>query len=255
MGDLLLQEKKYAEARESFLKVMALDSSKYVIYEEILRLDVQLSEFQHLLLYSQKAISLFPEQPLPYLFSGIGNYQLKNYTDAVSVLNTGIKLVGDNNELLAQFYMYLGDTYHALKNDKEAYKVYEKSLQINAANPYVLNNYAYYLSLNGESLDKAEEMARKAVNLDPANSSFQDTYGWVLYKLGKYKEAREWIGKAVEDIEGASGEVLEHYGDVLFKLGETSQALEFWIKAKKKGEASELLDKKIAEKKLIEQTK
>ncbi|MEI6456030.1 MAG: tetratricopeptide repeat protein [bacterium] len=255
MGDLLLQDKKYSDARESFLKVMALDSTKYVIYEEIMRLDVQLSEFQHLLLSSQRAISLFPEQPLPYLFSGIGNYQLKKYEDALSDLNTGMKMVGDNNELLAQFYMYMGDTYHALKNDKEAYKVYEKSLQINSANAYVLNNYAYYLSVNGEGLDKAEEMARKAVNLDPANSSFQDTYGWVLYKLGKYREAREWIGKAVEDKEGASGEVLEHYGDVLFKLGDTSQALEFWIMARKKGEASELLDKKIAEKKLIEQKK
>ncbi len=252
MGDLLLQDKKYPEARESFLKVMSLDSTKYVIYEEILRLDVQLSEFEHLLRFSRKAIALFPEQPLPYLFSGIGNYQLKHYDEALSSFSDGIKLVGDNNELLAQFYMYMGDTYHALKKDREAYKVYDKSLQINGANPYVLNNYAYYLSLNGEDLDKAEEMARKAVNLDPANSSFQDTYGWVLFRQGKYKEAREWIGKAIGDKEGASGEVLEHYGDVLYKLGDTSQAVEFWIKAKKKGEASGLIEKKIEERKLIE---
>jgi len=251
-GDLLLQDKKFAEARESFLKVMALDSSKYVIWEEILRLDVQLGEFQHLVQFSQHAIELFPEQPLPYLFSGIGNYQLKKYKEGLNTLNSGIKLIVDNNELLVQFYMYLGDTYHALKNDKEAYKAYEKSLQLNENNLYVLNNYAYYLSLKSESLEKAEQMARKAVNLEPDNSSFQDTYGWVLYKLGRYIEAREWIGKALEEKQGASGEVLEHYGDVLFKLGDSGQALEFWVKAKKKGEGSEMLDKKIAEKKLIE---
>jgi tetratricopeptide (TPR) repeat protein len=252
MGDFYLQAKRYAEARESFLKVMTLDSSKYVIYEEIMRLDIQLGEFPHLLEFSRKAIALFPEQPLPYLFSGIGNYQLKNYSDALSAFNDGIKLVADNNELLAQFYMYMGDTWHALKNDKEAYQVYDKSLQINPANAYVLNNYAYYLSLKGEELGKAESMARKAVNLDPANSSFQDTYGWVLYKQGKYREAKEWIGKAIEDKEGASSEVLEHYGDVLFKLGEPFQAVDYWIRAKKKGEASGLIDKKIEEKKLIE---
>jgi len=251
-GDLLLQDKKFAEARESFLKVMALDSNKYVVWEEILRLDVQLGEFQHLVQFSQRAIELFPDQPLPYLFSGIANYQLKKYEDGLKALNSGIKLIVDNNELLAQFYMYLGDTYHALKNDKEAYQAYDKSIQLNDKNSYVLNNYAYYLSLNGEALEKAEQMARKAVNLEPDNSSFQDTYGWVLYKLGRYKEAREWIGKAIEDKQGVSSEVLEHYGDVLFKLGEPNQALEYWVQAKKKGEGSEMLDKKIAEKKLIE---
>jgi len=251
-GDFLLQDKKYTEARESFLKVITLDSSKYVIWEEILRLDVQLGEFQHLIQYSQRAIELFPEQPLPYLFSGIGNYQLKNFQDGLNALNSGIRLIVGNNELLAQFYMYLGDTYHALKNDKEAYIAYDKSLQLKEANPYVLNNYAYYLSLSGESLDKAEQMARKAVNLEPDNSSFQDTYGWVLFKLGKYQEAHEWIGKALEDKEGASGEVLEHFGDALYKLGDPNQALEYWIRAKKKGEGSVLLDKKITEKKLFE---
>jgi len=251
-GDLLLQDKKYAEARESFLKVMALDSSKFVIWEEILRLDIQLGEFQHLVKMSQRAIELFPEQPLPYLFSGIGNYQLKKYEEGLTKLTSGIKLLVDNDELLAQFYMYLGDTYHALKNDKEAYEAYEKSLRLNENNLYVLNNYAYYLSLKSENLEKAEQMSRKAVKLEPGNSSFQDTYGWVLYKLGKYPEAREWIGKALEDKQGVSGEVLEHYGDVLYKMGDTAQALEYWVRARKKGEGSEMLEKKIAEKKLIE---
>lgn len=251
-GDLLLQDKKYVEARESFLKVMSLDSSKYIIWEEILRLDVQLGEFQHLVKFSQRAIELFPEQPFSYLFSGIGSYQLKKFEEGLNTLNTGAKLVVDNNELLAQFYMYLGDTHHALKNDREAYRTYDKSLQLNDNNPYVLNNYAYYLSLNGESLEKAEQMARKAVNLEPDNSSFQDTYGWIMYKLGRYKEAREWIGKALEDKQGESGEVLEHYGDVLFKLGDQEQAMEYWVRAKKKGDGSGMVDKKIAEKKLIE---
>ena len=251
-GDLLLQDKKYPEARESFLKVMALDSSKYVIWEEILRLDVQLEEYQHLIKFSQQAIELFPEQPLPYLFAGIGNYQLKKFEEGVNALNSGIKLVVGNDELLAQFYMYLGDTYHALKNDKEAYNAYDRSLQLKETNPYVLNNYAYYLSLGGEALDKAEQMARKAVNLEPDNSSFQDTYGWIMFKLGKYQEAREWIGKALEEKESITGEVLEHYGDVLFKLGDPDQAMEYWIKAKKKGEGSDLLDKKISERSLFE---
>jgi tetratricopeptide (TPR) repeat protein len=251
-GDLLVQDKKFKEARDTFLKVLALDSSKYAVWEEILRLDLQESEYDHLLIYGRKAMELFPEQPLPFLYTGLACLQLKQYEESIKVLTSGIKLVVDNDEILAQFFMYQGDSWHALKNETEAFRAYDKSIQLKDDNAYVLNNYAYYLSIAGSELDKAEKMSKKAVGLDPENSSFQDTYGWVLFKQGKYKDAGEWILKALQNKENANAEVLEHYGDVLYKLGDTTQAVEYWLKAKQKGPGSELLDKKIADKKLYQ---
>ena len=112
---------------------------------------------------------------------------------------------------------------NALKNNPEAFKAYDKSIQLKDDNAFVLNNYAYYLSLSGSELEKAEKMSKKAVTIDPQNSSFQDTYGWVLFKQGKYKDAGEWILKALQNKENSSSEVLEHYGDVLYKLGDATQ--------------------------------
>lgn len=251
-GDLLMQDKQYGAARDEFLKVINLDSSKYVIWEQVLRLDIQLEKYDHMLAYGKRTIELFPEQPIPYLFSGMADYQLKNFEEAVKEFNHGLKLVVDNDELLSQFYMYLGDAYHVLKNTDESDKAYEKSLQAKDNNSYALNNYSYYLSLRNKDLEKAERMAKKAVTLEPQNSSFEDTYGWVLYKLGRYEEAKTWISKALEDKQGVSAEVLEHFGDVLFKLGEPDKAIENWIKAKNKGKGSEFLEKKITDKKLYE---
>lgn len=248
-GDLLTQDKKYGEARDTFVKAISLDSSRYAIWEQVLRLDLQQSEYDHLLTYSDRAIELFPEQPIPFLFSGLANLQLKKNEDALKSFNSGLKLVVDNDELQAQFYMYQGDAFHAIKNEEEAFAAYEKSLKLKDDNAYVLNNYAYYLSLKGIELDKAERMAKKAVTLDPENASFQDTYGWVLFMLGKYPEAAEWILKAVNNPEEASAEVLEHYGDVQYKLGNESQAFEYWLKAKQKGPGSPQLEKKIDDKK------
>jgi Tfp pilus assembly protein PilF len=113
----------------------------------------------------------------------------------------------------------------------------------------VLNNYAYYLSLKGADLDKAEKMAKKAVTLEPGNASFEDTYGWVLFMQGKYSEAGEWISKALNSKEETSAEVMEHYGDVQYKLGDVQKALDYWIRAKQKGPGSGQLDKKINDKK------
>jgi tetratricopeptide (TPR) repeat protein len=251
-ADLLLQDKKITEARDEFLKVVTLDSSRYLIWEEVMQLDLQLEKFDHLRDFGKTVMELFPEQPVPYLLSGIANNQLKNYNEAVKEMNAGVKLVINNDLLLSQFYMYLGDTYHAMNNTEESDKAYEKSLAIDDSNAYVLNNYSYYLSLRNTNLDKAERMAKKAVTIEPDNPSFQDTYGWVLYKLGRFEEAKTWVFKAIQEKETSSGEVLEHYGDILFKLGDINQATEYWIKAKAKGPGSTILDKKIAEKKLYE---
>jgi Tfp pilus assembly protein PilF len=146
--------------------------------------------------------------------------------------------------------MYQGDIYHSMGKDEEAFQAYEKSLALKYNNPYVLNNYAYYLSLKGKDLEKAERMSKKAVELEPDNASFQDTYGWVLFMMGRYREAAVWIQKAVNNPEESpSAEVLEHYGDVLFKLDDPAQALEYWNRALEKGGGSENLRKKITDKK------
>ncbi|MBE0648467.1 MAG: tetratricopeptide repeat protein, partial [Bacteroidales bacterium] len=252
-GDLLAQDEQFEQARDAFLRVISMDSSKFVVWEEILRMDLLMNDYDHLSTYGHRAIELYPEQPVLYLFTALGEMQVKNYTEAEKLLNRGVKLVVSNNEILSQYYMYLGDTYHALNRPAESDKAYEKSLQIKENSPYVLNNYSYYLAIRGKELEKAEQMSKKALDSDPNNSSFQDTYGWVLFKLGKYENALEWIGKSMQDKENISGEVLEHYGDVLFKLGRESEAMDYWKQALEKGNGSELLPKKISGKKWIEE--
>lgn len=251
-GDLLAQDQQFEKARNAFLQVIALDSSKFVVWEEVLRMDLLMSDYQHLIMYGQRAIELYPEQPLLYLFTALGELQLKNFTETERLLTRGVKLVVNNNELLAQYYMYLGDTYHALDRAEESDQAYEKSLQIKDNSPYVLNNYSYYLAIRGINLEKAEQMSKQALDLEPGNSSFQDTYGWVLFKLGRYEQALEWVGKSMEDRENISGEVLEHYGDILFKLGKEEEAIGYWKQALEKGGGSDLLQEKISGKIWIE---
>lgn len=251
-ADFLVRDKKFEEARVEYRKVLALDSSKYVVWETVLQLDAQLADFIALEHESTRAIELFPLQPLPYLFSGAANTQRKKYTEAIKSLEAGMKLVADNNSLLAQFNAYLGDAYNAIENHEASDRAYEKSLKLNPNDSYVLNNYAYYLALRGKDLDEAEEMAKKSSELDPRNPSNLDTYAWVLYKVGKYSEAENTILKALEIEGNTSAVILEHYGDILYKLGQLDKAFEYWQKAQTVGKGSDFLGKKLKEKKLYE---
>jgi tetratricopeptide (TPR) repeat protein len=121
------------------------------------------------------------------------------------------------------------------------------------ADTYVLNNYAYFLSLRNTNLDKAEAMSKKSNELSKANSSYLDTYAWILYAQKKYSDAKIWMEKALAVDGNKSPVLLEHYGDILYQLDMKDLSMEYWIKAKNAGPgASDFLDKKIQEKRLIE---
>jgi tetratricopeptide (TPR) repeat protein len=246
-ADFLVQDKRYAEARDAFLKVISLDSTKYLVWEQLLYVESELGDNQSIINESKRALELFPEQPMLYLFAGAASFQIKDFEAAAKYFKNGVDFVVDNDKMLSQFYSYLGDTYFQLKDHEHSDEAYEKALKIEPSNALVLNNYAYYLSLRNINLEKAEQMAKKAVELDPGNGSNQDTYGWVLFKLGRYEGAKEWIDKAIQSGE-ESAVVLEHYGDVMWKLGDKKNAVKYWEKAGKAGEGSEFLQKKIQEK-------
>jgi tetratricopeptide (TPR) repeat protein len=246
-ADFLVQDERYEEARQAFRKVLSIDSTKYLIWEQLLFVESELRDNRAMAGESKRALALFPDQPMLYLFAGVANFQLKDFHAAEDYFRIGARFVIGNDKMLAQFYSYLGDTYFQLKDHQKSDESYEKVLKIEPSNVLVLNNYAYYLSLRGVNLEKAESMAKKAVELEPGNSSYLDTYGWVLFKLGRYKEAKEWIAKAIET-EKESAVVLEHYGDVMWKLDNKKEAVKFWEKAIKAGEGSELLEKKIQDK-------
>lgn len=66
-------------------------------------------------------------------------------------------------------------------NDKQAsYEAYEQALSFNPNNLMCLNNYAYFLSLDGQRLDYAAAMSRRTINAEPTNATFLDTYAWIL---------------------------------------------------------------------------
>lgn len=251
-GDVLFQERKLAEAKEAYTKALKINDQVYQIWEQLLRIEISLNQFQDLVKDGQTALSIFPNQAVLYLYTGIGFAQTGQHEKAITYLNNTLDLETENKEILMQVYSMLGDSYNALKKFRESDQSYIKALEIDPRNSYVLNNYAYYLSLRGENLEEAEKMSRRSIELDPGNSSSEDTYAWILFRLKKYQEAKVWIEKALANGSGSNATQTEHYGDILYFLGEKDKAIEQWQKAKSLGSKSNTLDKKLNEKKYVE---
>ncbi|MBG8553017.1 tetratricopeptide repeat protein [Hymenobacter guriensis] len=249
-GDIQALTEHRKEARDNYLRALKLDNSKFQLWQQVVSIDAELSQTDSLLVHTDRALELFPNQAVFWYFNGAAQLINKNAAKGVKSLEYGRKLAADNPELQAQFDTQLGDAYHELKDFVKSDAAYEAALAFDANNAQVLNNYSYYLSLRGEKLDKAKTMAGKLIKQFPDNDTYLDTYAWVLYKQKDYAGARESLEKALRTTK--DGTVTEHYGDVLYQLGDIAGAHTQWQQAKRQGGASKLIDRKIKDRKLYE---
>ena len=133
-------------------------------------------------------------------------------------------LAGGDKSRLVNVYGVMGDAKHSLGDTKGAFRDYEKALKLDPENLWILNNYAYYLSLEKRNLAKAEKMSRFTVEKQPESATYLDTLGWILHLRGKNSEAKPYFRSAMAKGGRDSAEILGHYAEVLEALGETIEA-------------------------------
>ena len=251
IGTLHYNYENYVTAQKYYLDAIARDSSSFMSWYQLVFTDMALENAESLYEHSLKAQRFYPEQPLFYLFNGIALMEMEKLNEAIKVFEKG-RYLSANKELTANFDTYLADIYYELGDREKTYKQYDRVLKNDPGNVYVLNNYAYFLSVDNIRLEDALRMSAITIEKEPKNPTYLDTYAWILYKLGRYKEAKKWMEKVFIYDKNANGVNYEHYGDILYKSGDTKNAVLNWKKAKKLGDTSEFIDQKIKDEKLYE---
>ena len=248
----LLKKNKLAEARTALLKALEIEPNDYTLWERVLFIDNDLQDWDGLYKHSLQTVELFPNQAQVYFLNAVACIQLEKYKETISISDEGSVYVIDNPQLEGQFLMLKGEAVYKLNRFEEAFKLFDKTIELDPENHIALNNYAYYLSLSGQNLDKAERMSGKVVERFPDNSTYLDTHAWVLFKKGDYTLAKFYMESAINNGGENNPTLLEHYGDILFMLEKLEEAAQFWEKAKNNGGSSEVLKRKIKEQKYFE---
>ena len=193
-----------------------------------------------------QAAQRFPEQAFPYMYLAIASFLEKQLDEAVQYAGLCQKRNRGHNPYMEKIVLQImGDSYFETGRTQESLQAYQALFRLDPNDPYVRNNYAYYLALTGSSLDFAEQIAADLCKSEPKNATFLDTYAWVLYQSGNYDKALDAIKQAHRYDEGKDATILEHYGDILDRLGEKEKALEFWKKALQKKPDNKPLEEKM----------
>ena len=247
-ADLLFQSKQVDESLAAYKRSLAIDSNQFLIWNRILFIHSDQENWMAMYTDGKAAIELFPNQGTLYYLTGIGANQMKNYKEAIDILETGKDFILDNNQLLVQLYSTLGEAYHNLKDYKNSDANFDNSLELEPDNILVLNNYSYYLSLRGEKLEQAKTMSKKTIEQEPNSAIYLDPYAWILFMNEEYEDAKKYMEVALNNGGNAQGVLVEHYGDILFHLNDIEGAMKHWKMAQKMGDASDKIDEKIKKK-------
>ena len=157
-------------------------------------------------------------------YANMANYECKEYDAIVRNCQEVLSRHAKDKTVSLGALAMMGDAYHAMGDSKQAYKAYEKALRIKADYAPVLNNYAYYLSVEGKKLKKAYTMSKKTIETEPDNATYLDTFAWILHLMGKDLEAKPFFKHAMLYGGKESAVILRHYATVLDALGEADTA-------------------------------
>ena len=199
----------------------------------------------------RKAYERFPNETAFLEMASTGDYSLGNYDKVLEICDEVLRVAPADSSKTLRAWSTKGDVYHQLGDSKRSYKAYEKALKVNPDYVYVLNNYAYYLSMEGRKLKKALAMSYKTVVADPDNATYLDTYAWILHLRGNDAEAKLNFKKAMLYGGKESTVILDHYAEVLYALKEYDVAFIYWNMALQKddGRVPNLAEKINARKK------
>ena len=252
-AEFLLSQKKYKEAGEQLQVAVDLAPNNKQYWLQLMGVNMQLGELDEVITVGEKALTYIPDAAEIYMYMGSGYAMQKDYDKAIDILKRGISHLDENNNaLVSDYYGQLGDSYYLSGDKDKAFEAFENALLHNPKNTGVLNNYSYFLALDKRDLSKAERMSGDVIKIEPDNPTFLDTYAWVFFQQGNYTLAKIYLQNALNKGGDKSADLLEHYGDVLFMLGEVDEALQYWEKAKDAGSESEVLPRKIKDKKYYE---
>ena len=205
--------------------------------------------------YVDRAMHLFPKDLDLHLTKGLVHIRAREYDAALATYRGALRLT-QQDSVRSAIWCSIGDTYHEMaqhaggldeKMMRQCYKAYERSLALDGDNIMVLNNYAYFLSLQNRELDRALALAAHVIAREPKNATYLDTYAWVLYQMGRYEEAKQAMRQAIAMDSRQSPALMVHYGDILFKLKEYFLAENYWRKALEGGFDAQEIEERITE--------
>ena len=171
-----------------------------------------------------------PARPGPLVSLGDLLRSNKRFEESVDAYDQAISRLGEIEKRHWKILYSRGISLERSRQWSRAEKDFERALELNPEQPYVLNYLGYSWVDQGINLDRARKMIERAVELRPNDGYIVDSLGWVLYRLGDFKGAVAQLERAVE-LRPQDPTINDHLGDAYWRVGRFNEARFQWRRA------------------------
>ncbi len=239
-GTYLIYNDQVDSARTMYKKSTELYSSNHIVWMDLLEADYILDQFDNLKKDGNKALELFPSQPVLYLLTGIGYFETEEWALAEEMFSLGEDLIVmndnmsmedkmSNRELKAEFEFLKAKNKWRQGETKAANEHFESVFKLAPTTAKFHYEYAELMNGAGQK-DKAIIHAKKSCQLEQKNPIYLFLYAQLLFDEKNYQLSQMMIEKAI-GVDIHNSEYFELYGDIIFFLGNTEKAVKIWEEA------------------------
>ena len=168
-----------------------------------------------------------PSRPDPLVSLGDLLRSNKRFPESVNAYDRAIEVLGEIDKRHWTILYSRGISLERSRRWDRAEKDFQRALELNPEQPYVLNYLGYSWVDQGINLDRARKMIERAVQLRPNDGYIVDSLGWVLYRLKDFKGAVDKLERAVE-LRPQDPTINDHLGDAYWRVGRQNEARFQW---------------------------
>ena len=116
LGHYYLKAGDKVKALSNFKEALKQDPNDFKLIKDVLLLQLDIKDYKAVVTDSERALELYPAQPILYLVNGVANTHSGDYKKAIDSLEMGLDFLIDNPNMEADFYSELSIAYKGLNN-------------------------------------------------------------------------------------------------------------------------------------------
>ncbi len=197
-ADYAFENQDYLNAVDYYHKIIAIDSSKFVIWKQLLKAQTMLKDYKSIKSESERALHIFPQHADLYYYNSIALSKFGDWKKVKERISMGSNFVYEISQkaiflaLRAKAEMHLGEIDNAKAN-------YERAIRMDPNNTTIKKDYALDLASHNLDFTNAVAYAKDALELNANDPEYVYVYAYCLFKNGDKKQALSWLKPALKE--------------------------------------------------------
>nr|WP_254453218.1 tetratricopeptide repeat protein [Winogradskyella undariae] len=116
LGHYYLKAGDKVKALSNFKEALKQNPNDFKLIKDVLLLQLDIKDYNAVIIDSERALELYPAQPILYLVNGVAQNNSGEPKKAIDNLEMGLDFLIDNPSMEADFYSELSIAYKAINN-------------------------------------------------------------------------------------------------------------------------------------------